>query len=342
MPRTTALLTGTLVTVGLLLGLWWLQGIRSPSEPPVINPTLAGKAFRENAGVRREPILPMPETLNLDEAKVQLGRQLFHDGRLSRDGSVSCASCHDLRHGGVDGLSRSVGVGGAVGGINAPSVLTAALNFRQFWDGRSPTLEDQAAGPVHNPIEMNANWDLVVPRLESDGDFHRRFLAAFPEGINGNTITQAIAEFERSLLTPSRFDRWLRGEDRALSRDELAGYRLFKRHGCIACHQGVNVGGNLYQRFGIMRDPFSGKASTNAADLGRYNVTHKEEDRFVFKVPTLRNIALTAPYFHDGSSRQLDDAVRVMGWAQLGVELPERDVELITLFLGTLTGEAQP
>ena len=149
------------------------------------------------------------------------------------------------------------------------------------------------------------------------------------------------AEFERSLLTPSRFDRWLRGEDRALSRDELAGYRLFKRHGCIACHQGVNVGGNLYQRFGIMRDPFSGKASTNAADLGRYNVTHKEEDRFVFKVPTLRNIALTAPYFHDGSSRQLDDAVRVMGWAQLGVELPERDVELITLFLGTLTGEAQ-
>lgn len=335
-------LSGVVVAVGLLIGLWLTLGAPPSPDGLEINPTLAGKAFRDNAGVRREPILPMPETLNLDEAKVQVGRQLFHDGRLSRDGSVSCASCHDLRHGGVDGLSHSVGIGGSVGGINAPSVLTAALNFRQFWDGRSPTLEDQAAGPVHNPIEMNANWDLVIPRLEGDTDFRRKFVAAFPEGINGNTITQAIAEFERSLLTPSRFDRWLRGDDRALSRDELAGYRLFKRHGCIACHQGVNIGGNLYQRFGIMRDPFAGKEAMNSADLGRYNVTHKEEDRFVFKVPTLRNIALTAPYFHDGSSRKLDDAVRIMGWAQLGTELPEHDVELITLFLNTLTGEAQP
>lgn len=338
MPR-IPLLSGALVTGGLLLGLWLLPEISSPPTQNGTNPTLAGKALRESAPLRREPVLPMPENLQLDAAKVKLGRQLFHDGRLSRDGSVSCASCHDLRRGGVDGLARSVGVGGAVGGINAPSVLTAALNFRQFWDGRASTLEDQAAGPVHNPIEMNASWELVVPRLEADPEFRRDFLAAYPDGINGGNITRAIAEFERSLLTPSRFDRWLRGDDRALSRDELAGYRLFKRHGCIACHQGVNLGGNLYQRFGVMRDPFPNKQGLTSADLGRYNVTHKDEDRFVFKVPTLRNIALSAPYFHDGSSRQLDEAVRIMGWAQLGIALPEADVEQITLFLHTLTGE---
>lgn len=289
-----------------------------------------------------EPLRALPPPPRLDAAKVALGRQLFHDPRLSGDDSIACFNCHDLGRGGVDGLPRSIGVGGAVGGINAPSVLMAANNFRQFWDGRAATLEEQAAGPVTNPLEMASTWPQVLAKLNADAELKKAFVRLYPEGLTPATVVAAIAEFERSLPRPSRFDRWLNGDERAISGDELSGYRVFKRHGCTSCHQGVNVGGNLYQRFGVMANYFATKKDVTPADLGRYNVTHRDEDRHIFKVPSLRNVALTAPYFHDASAATLEEAVRIMGRYQLGVDLPRQDVALIVAFLKSLTSEETP
>ncbi|MBS1190563.1 MAG: cytochrome c peroxidase [Rhodocyclaceae bacterium] len=289
-----------------------------------------------------EPIQPLPELPPLDPQKVALGRQLFHDRRLSADNSISCASCHDLSRGGVDGRPVSQGVGGARGDVNAPSVLTASLNFRQFWDGRAATLEEQAGGPILNPKEMAAAWPEVIERLEADAGMKRAFMGVYPDGVTPDNVVAAIADFERSLPRPSRFDRWLRGDRDALSDEERQGYQLFKKHGCIGCHQGANVGGNLFQRFGIMSHYFNTKNSITQADRGRYNVTGQEEDRYIFKVPSLRNVALTAPYFHDGSVPRLEDAVAVMGRYQLGINLPARDIGLIAAFLQSLTSETLP
>lgn len=286
-----------------------------------------------------EPLLPVQQVKSLNGSKVALGRVLFHDPRLSRDNSISCASCHDLSRGGVDQRLRSIGVGQQEGSINAPTVFNAALNFRQFWDGRSPSLVDQVAGPIHNPIEMDSSWSEVLPKLQADAQLESQFIAIYKTPPTATAVQDAIAEFERSLITPSRMDRWLQGEADALTPQELMGYRLFKRHGCVACHQGANVGGNMYQRFGVMRDYFSDKASISLADLGRFNVTGREEDRHVFKVPGLRNVARTAPYFHDASAATLEEAVTQMGRYQLGIKLPKEDVSLIVLFLRTLNGD---
>jgi len=233
----------------------------------------------------------------------------------------------------------SRGVGGALGSINAPTVLNAGFNFRQFWDGRAATLEEQAGGPVENPVEMGSSWAQVIGKLQADPDLKGAFQQAFGGPPSPERVKQALAEYERSLVTPSRFDRWLGGDKGALSEDEAAGYRLFKHHGCIACHQGVNLGGGSYQRFGIMDDYFAHKKKLTKADYGRFNVTGKAEDRFVFKVPTLRNVALTPPYFHDASATTLEEAVAVMGRYQLGLDLPPHDVLLITAFLRSLSGE---
>ncbi|NTV10100.1 MAG: c-type cytochrome, partial [Zoogloea sp.] len=271
------------------------------------------------------------------------GRLLFHDARLSKDLTVSCATCHPLARGGADGMVHSRGVGGAVGSINTPTVLNAGFNFRQFWDGRAANLRAQVDGPLTNPAEMASDWPLAIQRLGADRTLVRAFQAIYPDGLKPENIRDAIAEFESSLVTPSRFDRWLRGSDSAISAGELAGYRLFKKYGCVSCHQGVNVGGNLYQRFGVMHDPFAEKGRRiTRADLGRYNQTGREADKFVFKVPSLRNVALTAPYFHDGSAATLDEAVRIMGEAQLGLDLPKEDIAAIVRFLRTLSAEALP
>ncbi len=289
-----------------------------------------------------EPLRPLPPPPALNKEKVELGRRLFFDPRLSRDDSLACSGCHDLAHGGVDGRVRSLGVGGAQGEINAPSVLSAAYNFRQFWDGRAANLEEQAAGPITHPLEMASTWPQVVKKLSADRELRQAFEKNYPEGISPASIAAAIAEFERSLPRPSRFDRWLAGDERAISSDELAGYRIFKRHGCVACHQGVNIGGNLFQRFGVMADYFAARGNITRADQGRFNVTGREEDRHLFKVPSLRNVALTAPYFHDGSAATLEEAVRVMGRFQLGMDLPPRDVRQIVAFLNSLTSEELP
>ncbi|MCX8017761.1 MAG: c-type cytochrome, partial [Rhodocyclaceae bacterium] len=259
--------------------------------------------------------------------------------RLSRDNSLACSGCHDLERGGVDHRPVSIGVGGAVGGINAPTVFNSAYNFVQFWDGRAATLEEQAAGPVHNPLEMDSNWPEVIAKLSADASYREAFAALYRDGITPANIVDAIATFERTLVTPdARFDRYLRGEQNVLTPLELEGWRRFRDLGCTSCHQGMLLGGNMFQKFGVLRDYF-GNRPTTSADLGRYNVTGREEDRHVFKVPSLRNVALTAPYFHDASAADLAQAVATMGRHQLGRELSPRDIEAIVAFLHTLTGQ---
>jgi len=293
------------------------------------------------AGLKHEPILPLPRHQDLDQRLVALGDRLFHDVRLSQDNTLSCAGCHVLSSGGTDRLVHSIGVGGAQGGINAPTVYNSSFNFAQFWDGRADTLEEQAAGPVHNPAEMSSSWPEVVSKLAADQETVASFRASFAGGITPKNIALAIAEFERSLVTPnSRFDRWLRGEESALSKAEFRGYRLFKSYGCISCHQGANVGGNLYAYMGAMGDYFKDRGRPlTKADLGRLNVTGRDEDKHFFKVPSLRLAALTPPYFHDGSAATLEEAVQVMGRYQLGREIPREEIVAITAFIRSLVGE---
>jgi cytochrome c peroxidase len=287
-----------------------------------------------------EPIKPIPTDTKVDERRAALGEKIFSDKRLSKDNSVSCASCHALTTGGVDHTPVSTGIGGAKGPINAPTVFNAGFNFRQFWDGRASSLEEQATGPVHNPKEMGSNWQEVIGKLSADKELVASFKAVFPDGVQAKNIQSALAEFQRSLVTPNaKFDRYLRGEKNALNDDEQKGYQLFKNYGCIACHQGVNVGGNMYQVFGVMGDYFKQRGNMTEADLGRYNVTKNDADKHMFKVPSLRNVAVTAPYFHDGSAKTLPDAVEVMFRYQLGRSAPQSDKDLIVKFLQTLTGE---
>ncbi len=304
---------------------------------------LAAAVTLAAAGARaQEPIKPIPEQVDVDPAKVELGRTLFHDTRLSKDGSISCASCHDLASGGDDGRRVSIGVDGKPGMINSPTVFNAGFNFKQFWDGRSDTLEDQADGPVQSAIEMGSVWPDVVAKLYQDADYPGQFEAIYPDGITRTAIKDAIAEFVRSLITPnSRFDRWLRGDTAALTRQEERGYRLFKQYGCVSCHQGVNVGGNMFQVFGVLNDYFRRRGNITDADLGRYAVTGNEEDRHAFKVPSLRMAAMTAPYLHDGSAATLRDAVDAMFEFQLGREAPDQDKEDIVSFIKTLVGQSE-
>jgi len=313
--------------------LWLLPSAGSPVTP--VSP--AAEIGRAHRG---EPISPLPRTVDLPAAKLSLGERLFRDTRLSRDNTVSCATCHDLALGGTDRRQFSKGVDGKVGSINAPTVFNSGFNFVQFWDGRAATLEEQVGGPINNPIEMASNWEQVLSKLKMDDSYRADFSRAYPNGLTADNIANAIATYERSLVTPdSPFDRYLRGETAALTTEELAGYRRFKEYGCASCHQGVSVGGNLYQRFGVMRDYYADKKALNDTDQGRYNVTKREEDRHVFKVPSLRNVALTAPYFHDGSAKTLEDAVAIMGRYQLGRELSDEDKRLLLAFLRSLTGQ---
>ncbi len=312
--------------------LWLIPNDGNPRIPP--SPAAASEPSK---GL--EPISPLPRTIDLPAAKLSLGERLFRDTRLSRDDTIACSTCHDLNQGGTDRRQFSKGVGGTVGSINAPTVFNSGFNFVQFWDGRAATLEEQAAGPINNPIEMASNWEQVLTKLRADAGYRADFARIYPDGLTAINVADAIATFERSLVTPdSPFDRYLRGDTNALTADEREGYRRFKDYGCSSCHQGVNIGGNLFQQFGVMGDYFAGKRALTDADQGRYNVTRREEDRHVFKVPGLRNVALTAPYFHDGSAQTLEDAVAIMGRFQLGRELSDEDRRLIVAFLHTLTG----
>ena len=291
-----------------------------------------------------EPVRPIDPSVEADPAKVALGYALFHDARLSVDNTVSCASCHDLSTAGVDNHQYSHGVDDQVGGVNAPTVYNAVYNFVQFWDGRAKTLADQAAGPPLNPIEMaSESFDQIIAKLAADKDFAKAFNAVYPDGLTEANITDAIEEFERTLVTPdSRFDKWLRGDDSALNADELAGYELFKKYDCATCHAGPNLGGLSYELMGLRADYFADRGlEMTHEDNGRYKETQLERDRHRFKVPGLRNVEHTWPYYHDGTRVTLEEAVRDMGIYQSGVELTDIEIDNISDFLRTLTGEYQ-
>jgi cytochrome c peroxidase len=296
--------------------------------------------FSEEAAGLHEPIQPIPVKQTLAARKVALGKRLFHDVRLSGDLTVSCASCHDLAKGGTDNRAKSPGIYGQISDLNSPTVLNAGFNFKHFWDGRADTLEEQAGGPILNPREMGGRWPDILARLNQDAGLVAEFKEEFPAGVSATAITESLAAFVRSLATPHcRFDRFLRGDPSALTEPEARGYALFKGLGCIRCHQGINVGGNIFAKVGVLGDYFKDRGKITPADYGRFNVTGKAEDRFVFKVPGLRNASLTAPYFHDGSVATLEDAVALMARYQLGKAIPADDIARIVDFLKTLTPE---
>lgn len=282
-----------------------------------------------------ELIKPIPLHVSVNTTKAKLGKQLFFDTRLSHDNTIACVSCHNLSLGGADATMVSFGVAGRSGTLNSPTVYNSIYNIAQFWDGRSTTLHEQASGPILNPVEMNSNEKELITKLSKNPDYVQKFKSLYEEGITLHTITDAIAEYEKTLITPnSRFDKFLRGNKNALNNKEKEGYMLFKNYGCISCHNGVNIGSNMFQQFGI----FASKEKSHSY-LGRYNVTKLQRDKHFVKVPTLRNIDKTAPYFHDGSVKSLAKAVEIMGTYQLGMEIPKKDIKKIVLFLHTLNGE---
>ena len=289
-----------------------------------------------------EPIQPLPLTVELDPDRVALGEKLFNDPRVAHNNVVACASCHQLEQGGDDGQPRSVTYNGEPDLTNAPSIFNRAYNFRLTWRGAFRTLEEHDDADLQNPRHAATTWKELLPKLEADPVYATTFARLYG-AVRKEYVLNALATYERSLITPNApFDRYLRGDVNAISPEQKHGYALFKSYGCISCHQGINVGGNLFQKFGLFEDYFQLRGGPiTPADLGRFNVTQDERDRHVFRVPSLRNVAVTAPYFHDGSIDRLDLAVGIMARVQLGRKPPQDDIQAIVTFLESLTGEYQ-
>ena len=283
-----------------------------------------------------EPITPIEPIKVINLAKAELGKKLYFDPRLSKSGFISCNSCHNLSMGGTDNLKTSIGHNWQQGPINSPTVLNSSMNVAQFWDGRAADLKEQAGGPIANPGEMAFTHILAINVLESIPAYVTEFTQVFgPDCINIDQVTEAIAEFEKTLVTPNgRFDQWLLGNTDAITSKELAGYQLFKSSGCVACHMGPAVGGTSFQKMGLV-SPYETK---NTAQ-GVAGVTGKDADRFKFKVPTLRNVELTYPYFHDGEAATLEEAVDIMGRLQLARNFEKAELGQMVAFLKTLTGD---
>ncbi len=288
--------------------------------------------------VNPEPIQPIPLEIKLNAKIVALGELLFYEKRLSASGNTSCATCHSMAKGGADGLDFSVGDDGSIRSRNTLTVLNTGLQHIFNWDGAFTSLKEQALTAINH--RMKPDWSEVLPQFKQNPEYRKAFDSLYKKEISPETIADSIATFEMSLITPnSRFDQYLRGTKDAINQEELRGYLLFKQYGCVACHQGVNVGGNMIATLGVMGDYFVDRGDETPADLGRYNVTQREADKHRFKVPSLRNVALTAPYFHDASTDQLEVAVKTMARYQLGRILPDQDIDAIVNFLHTLTGE---
>ncbi len=284
-------------------------------------------------------ITPIPLIIDYDKQKAFLGKKLFFDTRLSKDDTISCASCHILQDGGDGNMQYSFGVDGQKGIINSPTVLNAVFNFVQMRDGSAKDLKDQVHFPITNPIEMGTTYKAIISKLKDDKKYKKLFKQNYGKIIDKESINDALAQFQTALITPnSRFDRYLRGDKKALTKDEIDGFELFKRNGCTACHNGVNIGANLYQKIGIIEKYIDDGSEAND-NLARYNVTKKEFDRYLAKVPTLRNIELTAPYLHNGEIKTLKDMVLIMLKHQVGIEQNEENIEKIVKFLKTLTGD---
>jgi cytochrome c peroxidase len=296
----------------------------------------AVKMFAELPATAENPDNP------LTEAKVKLGKILYFDKRLSKDETQSCNTCHYLATYGVDNQPTSKGDAGENGNRNSPTSLNSGLNFVQFWDGRSPDVEDQAGGPILNPVEMAIpDKDFLIKRLTEIEGYAELFKAAFPDDENPVTyenVQKAIGAFERTLNTPSKFDKYLAGDEEALTADEKAGLLAYMDAGCATCHSGALLGGNMFQKFGLFGNYWE-YTNSETIDSGRYHVTGKDADMFVFKVPMLRNIDKTYPYFHDGSVNSLDESVKIMAKTELNKDLSEEETKSIVAFLATLTGE---
>ena len=340
---------GLAAKLGLCLALgagatWGLSFRRAP-VPALERSAIASPDIDDAARDPRAPIQPIPTrhpSSALDRARERLGARLFFDKRLSANGSLSCAGCHDLAQGGADGRKTAVGVSGRVGPVNTPTIFNVGGNSHQFWDGRASSLEVQVDGPLQNHDELASDWPTAVRRISGDPSYRAGFAAAYPQGqIDRVTISNAIASYERTLTTPdSPFDRFSKGDEAAVGPLEKEGFERFKSYGCISCHQGRNVGGNLFERLGIMADYFADRGiPTTEADYGRYNVTKLEEDRYRFRVPSLRMAARTAPYFHDGRIATLEEAIVAMGKYQIGETVTPADVKSIAAFIRSLAGD---
>ena len=330
---------GTMPVVGYRL-IHWGTGFNNREKS-----VIAGW-IREKRGCD-EPVCAIPESIGFDKSKAGLGARLFNDVRISLDGTISCATCHVLEDGGADHADERVseGIGGLKGGVNAPTVYNSDFNVRQFWNGRAADLREQAEGPATNPVEMgDQTWDQICERLRMDKVLVEEFERLYPgEGLTRMTVTGAIAEFERSLITPdSRFDKYLKGDNDAMSPEDKRGYEKFKENACATCHTGVILGGRSFEFLDIYGDYFADRTDEiayNSDDDGLKGFTGKNDDLHKFKVPGLRNVALTAPYFHDGTFQTLEAAVKAMARYELGKELSDRDISSIVAFLNTLTGD---
>ena len=311
------------------------QAIRTVMTATIVVAGVTGAAFAV-AQSKDEPIQPIVPAKITNPAKVELGKKLFFDPRLSKSGFISCNSCHNLSMGGSDNLPTSIGDRWQQGPINSPTVLNSSLNFVQFWDGRAKDLQEQASGPIANPKEMAFTHELTVEVLNSIPQYKADFAKVYGDKkLDIQLVAEAIAEFEKTLKTPnSRFDQWLKGNKKAITAEELKGYELFKTSGCVACHNGEAVGGNSFQKMGVF-EPYK----TSSPEIGRAGVSKNDAERFFFKVPTLRNVELTYPYFHDGAAKTLEDAVDIMGRLQLGKSFTKEENAQIVAFLKTLTGE---
>ncbi|MCV6615984.1 MAG: cytochrome-c peroxidase [Cellvibrionaceae bacterium] len=281
-------------------------------------------------------IAPIEVPSDINMAQAELGKKLFFDPRLSKSGFISCNSCHNLSMGGSDNLPTSIGHDWQQGPINSPTVLNASYNLAQFWDGRAKDLKEQAGGPIANPKEMAFSHAAAVKTLQTIPGYVAEFEAVFGDNrIDIDRLTSAIAEFEKTLVTPnSAFDKFLKGDKAALSAEQQAGYKLFTNSGCTACHNGPALGGTMYQKMGLIK-PYK----TDNPAQGRFDVTKNEADRMFFKVPTLRNVAMTYPYFHDGAVYDLGEAVKIMGELQLGRSFSAKEQAQLVAFLNSLTGE---
>lgn len=331
--RSRWIVLAALVLLSSLVAILW-QGVQSPRlESPVL-------LNRVQVSQSQEPIQPIPLNVPLDQEKVGLGEQLFRDTRLSSNNQTSCYSCHNLNAGGADRKNHLRSSQQDYGATNTLTVFNASFNYKIGWDGRFASVLDHLDDPVNNPSALGSTWEDIVTRLAQVPEYKQSFHQLYQDGLNVGNLKDTLTVYQESLYTPnSRFDRFLRGNKTALTATEQAGYGLFKSYGCVSCHQGMNVGGNLFQRFGVMADYFADRSDVTQADRGRFNATQDQSDLYVFRVPSLRNVAVTPPYFHDGSAQTLEEAVTIMGKYQLGRSLSQPEVDQIAEFLRSLTGE---
>lgn len=303
----------------------------------IVAAPISSAGDRADGFVTDEAISPVVPPRPLHAGKVSLGRQLFHDPILSRKGMLSCSSCHDLRTGGTVPVSRTVGYEGRVHTFNAPTIFNVGNNHRLGWRGTTTSLAKQNLKVLLDPNLMGSQWDLLLPRLNANEMYRRQFTALYGGVADADTVLDALVTFQKSLVTPDApFDRYLKGNEGAISTQQKLGYRLFRDHGCISCHQGSNVGGNMLQIFGVFGDPESGEAMDESGVVARLDDNDRRPN--LFRVPSLRNVALTAPYFHDGRTETLREAISIMATSQLGRTLPDSDIEAIEAFLKSLTG----